>query len=68
MRGNRIVMIKQLLSLRNYDDIPWKNVGSGFLMLGGSTDLQKGRDIMQETYQALLRRKRLSGFHLFINR
>ena len=42
MRGNRIVMIKQLLTLRTYEDIPWKNVGTGFLMLGGSTDLQKG--------------------------
>lgn len=42
MRGNRIIMIKQLLSLRTYDDIPWKSVGKGFLMLGGSTDLQKG--------------------------
>ncbi|MGB4773468.1 MAG: GH3 auxin-responsive promoter family protein [Chitinophagaceae bacterium] len=42
MRGNRIVMVKQLLSLRNYEDIQWKNVGRGFLMLGGSTDLQKG--------------------------
>lgn len=42
MRGNRIVMIKQLLSLRNYDNISWKSVGKGYLMLGGSTDLQKG--------------------------
>ena len=42
MRGNRLVMIKQLLSLRTYEDVPWKNVGRGFLMLGGSTDLQKG--------------------------
>ena len=42
MRGNRIAMIKQLFTLRNYEDIPWKNVGRGFLMLGGSTDLQKG--------------------------
>jgi hypothetical protein len=41
MRGNRIAMVKQLLTLRSYD-VPWKNVGSGFLMLGGSTDLQKG--------------------------
>lgn len=41
MRGNRIAMIKQLLTLRSYD-VPWKNMGSGFLMLGGSTDLQKG--------------------------
>jgi hypothetical protein len=42
MRGNKIVMIKQLLSLRTYHDIPVKSIGKGWLMLGGSTDLQKG--------------------------
>ena len=42
LRGNRIVMIKQLLSLRTYEDIPVKAIGKGGLMLGGSTDLQKG--------------------------
>lgn len=42
MRGNRIIMIKQLLTLRNYHDIPVRNIGKGWLMLGGSTDLQKG--------------------------
>lgn len=42
MRGNRIVMIKQLLSLRNYENIPVKSISKGWLMLGGSTDLQKG--------------------------
>lgn len=42
MRGNRIVMIKQLLSLRTYHDIPVKSIGKGWLTLGGSTDLQKG--------------------------
>ncbi len=42
MRGNRIIMIKQLLSLRTYHDIPVKSIGKGWLMLGGSTDLQKG--------------------------
>jgi len=42
MKGNRITMIKQLLSLRNYDNIPVRNIGKGWLMLGGSTDLQKG--------------------------
>jgi len=42
MRGNRIVMIKQLLTLRSYDNLPWKSVGKGWLMLGGSTDLQQG--------------------------
>ena len=40
--GNRVVMLKHLLSLRNYGSVSWKNVGRSFLMLGGSTDLQKG--------------------------
>jgi hypothetical protein len=42
MKGNRLVMIRQLLSLLNYDNIPLKTIGKGFLMIGGSTDLQKG--------------------------
>ncbi len=42
LRGNRIVMIRQLLSLRNYQGIPVKSIGKGWLMIGGSTDLQKG--------------------------
>lgn len=41
LKGNKIVMIKQLLSLRNYEDVPVKAIGKGWLMLGGSTDLQK---------------------------
>ncbi|MGE5106078.1 MAG: GH3 auxin-responsive promoter family protein [Sphingobacteriales bacterium] len=42
LMGNRIVMVKQLLSLRSYEDIPVKSIGKGGLMIGGSTDLQKG--------------------------
>lgn len=42
LRGNQIVMIKQLLSLRTYEDVPLSSVGRGWLMLGGSTSLQKG--------------------------
>jgi hypothetical protein len=42
MQGNKVTMIKQLLSLRNYDPLPVKSLGKGWLMLGGSTDLQKG--------------------------
>ncbi|MEN9684544.1 MAG: hypothetical protein RLZZ28_330 [Bacteroidota bacterium] len=44
LRGNKIVMIKQLLSLRTYEDIPYSSLGRGWLTLGGSTDLQKGAD------------------------
>ncbi len=42
LRGNRMVMIKQLLSLRTYENIPVRSLGKGWLMIGGSTELQKG--------------------------
>jgi hypothetical protein len=42
LKGNRVVMIKQILSLRNYSDLPMRSIGKGWLMLGGSTALQKG--------------------------
>ncbi len=42
LKGNRVVMIRQILSLRNYSDIPMRSIGKGWLMLGGSTALQKG--------------------------
>lgn len=42
MRGNRTAMIKHLLTLRTYTNIPVRSIGKGWLMMGGSTDLQKG--------------------------
>ncbi|HXL55460.1 MAG TPA: GH3 auxin-responsive promoter family protein [Chitinophagaceae bacterium] len=41
LAGNRIVMIKHILSLRNYQDIHVRSIGKGWLMIGGSTALQK---------------------------
>ena len=41
LKGNRITMIKHMLSLRNYHDIPVRSIGKGWLMIGGSTALQK---------------------------
>ncbi len=41
LRGNKIVMIKQLLSLRTYEDVPYSSIGKGWLTLAGSTELQK---------------------------
>ncbi|MFP5040356.1 GH3 auxin-responsive promoter family protein [Parasediminibacterium sp. JCM 36343] len=41
LRGNKIAMIKQLLGLRNYDDIPVKALSKGWLTLGGSTELER---------------------------
>jgi hypothetical protein len=42
LKGNKIIMIKQLISLFNYKDVPLTSIGKGWLTLGGSTDLQKG--------------------------
>ena len=42
IRSNTVTSIKQLLSLAKYEDVPKKAVGKGWLMLGGSTQLQKG--------------------------
>jgi hypothetical protein len=42
IRNNKYSMIKQLLSLRNYENITYTSIGKGWLMLGGTTDLQRG--------------------------
>ncbi|MEJ7626660.1 MAG: GH3 auxin-responsive promoter family protein [Ferruginibacter sp.] len=42
LRSNNITSIKQLLTLTRYDHIPKSSIGKGWLMLGGSTQLQKG--------------------------
>ena len=42
LRGNKIIMIKQLISLLGYENIKLSSLGRGWLTLGGSTDLQKG--------------------------
>ncbi len=41
LKGNKMVMLKQLLSLRHYEDLPVKSIGKGWLTIGGSTQLQK---------------------------
>lgn len=42
LKGNKVIMIKQLISLFNYKDVSLTSMGRGWLTLGGSTDLQKG--------------------------
>ncbi|MBC7866750.1 MAG: GH3 auxin-responsive promoter family protein [Gloeobacteraceae cyanobacterium ES-bin-316] len=42
IRSNTITSFKQLFSLTRYDHIPRSSIGKGWLMLGGSTQLQKG--------------------------
>ena len=43
LRSNRVNYIRQLISLLSYDHLPRNAVTKGFLMLGGATDLQKGK-------------------------
>lgn len=43
LRSNTINYVRQLLSVFNYGEANRKALTKGFLMLGGTTDLQKGR-------------------------
>jgi hypothetical protein len=42
IRSNKVTMVRHFLTLTGYQDIPVKSIGKGWLMLGGTTDLQKG--------------------------
>ncbi len=41
IRSNTLTSFRQLISLASYNNVPKKYVGKGWLMLGGSTALQK---------------------------
>jgi GH3 auxin-responsive promoter len=43
LRSNTINYVRQLISLLGYENIPRNAITKGFLMLGGATDLQKGK-------------------------
>jgi hypothetical protein len=43
LRSNTINYLKQLLTLLNYEEVNRKAITKGFLMLGGATDLKKGK-------------------------
>ena len=42
IRSNTITSVKHLFTLTRYDHVPRSSIGKGWLMLGGSTQLQKG--------------------------
>ena len=42
LRSNTVTSIRQLFSLTRYEHLPKSAIGKGWLMLGGSTELQKG--------------------------
>ena len=43
LRSNTVNYLRQLLSLLNYEDVNRRAMTKGFLMLGGATDLKKGK-------------------------
>jgi GH3 auxin-responsive promoter len=43
LRSNTVNYLKQLISLFSYSHIPYNAMTKGFLMIGGATDLQKGK-------------------------
>jgi hypothetical protein len=42
IRSNSITSLRQIISLAKYEDVPKSAIGKGWLILGGSTQLQKG--------------------------
>jgi GH3 auxin-responsive promoter len=42
IRSNTITSFKQLLSLTKYENVPKSSISKGWLIIGGSTQLQKG--------------------------
>ncbi len=42
LAGNKNIMVRQLLTLMHYKNIPYSSIAKGWLTIGGSTDLQKG--------------------------
>ena len=42
IRSNTITSLKQLVTLTRYDNVPKSSLGKGWLLIGGSTQLQKG--------------------------
>ncbi len=43
LRSNTVNYLRQLLTLLNYEEVNRKAMRKGFLMLGGATDLKKGK-------------------------
>jgi hypothetical protein len=43
LRSNTINYVRQLITLMTYEHVPRNAMTKGFLMLGGATDLQKGK-------------------------
>ena len=63
--GNKMTMIKQLLTLRHYHDLPVKSIGKGWLTIGGSTDLQKQQGYYAGDLSGIIQKKAPFWFQPF---
>jgi len=65
LSGNKAIMVKQLLSLRHYKNIPYTSIAKGWLAIGGSTELQKGTGFYAGDLSGITAKKLHSWFQLF---
>lgn len=65
LNGNKITMIKQLLTLRHYHDLPARSIGKGWLTIGGSTDLKKQQGYYSGDLSGIIQKKAPFWFQPF---
>ncbi|HYM95627.1 MAG TPA: GH3 auxin-responsive promoter family protein, partial [Chitinophagaceae bacterium] len=66
LRSNTINYVRQLISLLGYENLNRKAITKGFLMLGGATDLKKGKAGWYEgDLSGILAKKRPFWFQTF---
>ena len=62
IKSNTVTSVRQLLSLTKYENVPKSAIGKGWLMLGGSTQLQKGPTYYAGDLSGIQQKIFLSGF------
>ena len=65
LSGNKTIMMKQLISLRHYKNIPYSSIAKGWLAIGGSTELQKGTGFYAGDLSGITAKKLPSWFQPF---
>ncbi len=65
LSGNKTIMVKQLLGLRHYKNIPYTAIAKGWLAIGGSTELQKGTGFYAGDLSGITAKKLPSWFQPF---
>ena len=63
--GNKMTMIKHLLTLRHYHDLPVKSIGKAWLTIGGSTQLQKQQGYYAGDLSGIIQKKAPFWFQPF---